>query len=174
MATKYVSFTGPVRWAKVWENQVDRKFATENAGGNWSVIQTLDGDQVKLYNGLGLKNAAASEMDVQIDKMKKAAKGKESTLEVGDINLRRNEKHPKLGNLGPPVVTGVEAGTPIGNGSICKTTVEVYPYNFEGQPGTAARLVSLDVLDLVEFVKDGGSATSGPDPVVNLDLPPVH
>lgn len=166
MATKYVSFTGPVRWAKVWENRVDRKFATDKAGGNYSVIQTLDSDQVKLYNGLGLKNAAASEMDVQIDKMKKAAKGKESTLEVGDINLRRNEKHPKLGNLGPPVVTGVEAGTPIGNGSICKTTVEVYPYNFEGQPGTAARLVSIEVLDLIEFVK--------PDVTVNPDLPPVH
>lgn len=153
MATKFYTFTGPVRWAKVWPGQVDTAYATDKAGGNWSVIMTLDDDQTKLYNGLGLKNGAASEMDVQIDQMKKKAKGKESTLKVGDVTFRRNERHPKLGELGAPVVSGVDEGTLIGNDSICKTTVEIYPYTFEGKSGFAARLKELEVLDLVEYAK---------------------
>ncbi len=153
MATTYVEFTGPVRWAKVREGQVDRKFQTEARGGCWSVVMTLDEQQQKKYNALGLKGQAASEEDVMIAQIKAKKKGKESDLKVGDVNFRRYERHPKLGDLGPPKVLGVEEGTAIGNDSTCKAVVEIYPYTFEGQAGAASRLVSIEVVDLVEYVK---------------------
>lgn len=168
MATKSYTFTGPVRWAKVWPGQVDRKFQTDNAGGNWSVIMNLadSPEQVKLYNALGLKNGVASEEDVMIANLKAKKKGKTSDLQIGDVTFRRNERHPHLGNLGSPAVFGVEEGTAIGNGSICTATVDVYDYTFEGQTGFAARLVSLAVDELVEYVK--------PSKVEDGDGPPVH
>lgn len=168
MATKSYTFTGPVRWAKVWPGQVDRKFQTDNAGGNWSVIMNLSGspEQTKLYNALGLKNGVASEEDVMIAQLKAKKKGKTSDLKVGDVTFRRNERHPQLGNLGSPAVFGVETGTAIGNDSICTATIDVYDYTFEGQPGFAARLVALEVNDLVPYVKAAK--------IADTDGPPVH
>lgn len=152
--TKFVEFTGPVRWAKVWESQVDRKFQTEARGGNWSVVMNLPEDQVKRYNALGLKNGAKTEEDVMIAKIKAKKNGKnEPDIRINDVAFTRWERHPKLGNLGSPKVLGVPEGTAIGNDSICKVTAEVYPYTFEGQTGNASRLVSIEVLDLVEYVK---------------------
>lgn len=152
--TKYVTFTGPVRWAKVWPAQIDRKFQTEARGGNWSVIMNLPEEQVKVYNALGLKNGAKTEEDVMIAKIKAKKKGnKEPDMQINDVSFSRSERHPKLGDLGSPKVLGVEEGKAIGNGSVCTAVVEVYPYTFEGQAGNAARLVSLEVVDLVEYVK---------------------
>lgn len=148
-----VSFTGPVRWAKVWPSQLDTKFKTEARGGNWSVIMTLPTDQIKKYNALGLKNPAATEEDVMISQIKAKSKGRISDLTVGDVSFHRYERHPKLGDLGSPEVLGVPDGTSIGNGSVCAANVEIYSYTFEGQAGFASRLVSLEVLDLVEYVK---------------------
>lgn len=153
MATRTVSFTGPVRWAKVWPGQVDRKFQTEARGGNWSVIMNLPEDQVKKYNALGLKNPAKTEEDVMIAEIKAKKKGKTVDMKVNDVSFHRYERHPKLGDLGSPQVTGVEEGTLIGNESVCTAIVEVYPYTFEGQAGHATRLVSLEVNKLVEYVK---------------------
>jgi hypothetical protein len=162
--TQYYEFTGPVRWAKVWPAQVDRKFATDNAGGNWSLIMTLDDKQQKLYNALGTKTGAINEDDLAILKIKAKKKGKEINAEIGDVTFRRNERHPKLGELGSPAVFGVNEGTSLGNGSVCTVKVEVYPYTFEGQSGNAARLVSVTVNELVEYVK----------PSTDEDGPPVH
>jgi len=163
MATKYVEFTGPVRWAKVWPAQVDRKFATDNAGGNWSLIMTLDDKQQKMYNALGTKNGAINEDDLAILAIKAKKKGKEVDAKIGDVTFRRNERHPKLGDLGSPAVYGIEEGTSIGNESICTVKAEFYPYTFEGQTGTASRLVSVKVDKLVEYVK----------PSTDTDGPPV-
>jgi len=163
MATKYYEFTGPVRWAKVWPGQVDTKFQTPNAGGNWSVIMTLDDAEAKRYNALGTKTQALSEEDVMIAGLKAKKKGKESSAVKGDVTFRRNERHPKLGELGSPAVSGVPEGTPIGNGSICTVKAEVYDYTYEGSPGFAARLSSLHVNELVEYVK----------PEADGDEPPV-
>lgn len=152
--TKIVTFTGPVRWAKVWEGQVDRKFQTEARGGNWSIVVNLPDEDVKRYNALGLKGQAATDEDVMIADIKAKKKGKEkSDLRVNDAHFTRYERHPKLGDLGSPKVSGVEEGTSIGNDSICKITAEIYPYTFEGQTGNASRLVGVEVLELVEYVK---------------------
>lgn len=160
MATKTVEFTGPVRWAKVWPAQVDTKFQTPARGGSWSVIMNLPEDQVKTYNTLGLKNGAKTEEDVMIAKIKAKKKALEKKLEykepdirVNDVAFHRYERHPKLGDLGSPKVSGVPEGTSIGNDSICKVVAEIYPYTFEGQTGNASRLVSIEVVDLVEYVK---------------------
>lgn len=164
MATKQYTFTGPVRWAKIWPGQVDRKFQTDNAGGNWSLIMNLSGspEQTKLYNALGLKNGVASEEDVMIANLKAKKKGKTSDLKIGDVTFRRNERHPSLGDLGSPAVLGVETGTAIGNDSICTATIDVYDYTFEGQTGFAARLVAVEVNDLVPYVKPDKADTDGP------------
>lgn len=164
MATRYVEFTGPVRWAKVFPGQQDMKFKTESKGGSWSVIQTLDDNQVKLYNGLGLKFPAKTEEDILIAGLKAKKNGKPAPdMKVNDVSWKRTERHPKLGNLGSPAVLGCPEGKSIGNDSVCKVVAEVYPYSFEGTPGFAARLVSLEVLNLVEYVK----------PSVDEDGPPV-
>lgn len=162
--TKTVKFKGKVRWAKVWPAQLDTKFKTEARGGNWSVVMNLPEDQVKLYNALGLKNPAKTEEDVMIAKIKakkraqeKGVEYKEPDIRVNDVGFTRYERHPKLGDLGSPKVFGVEEGTSIGNDSVCEAVVEIYPYTFEGQKGNAARLVSLEVVDLVEYVKDDGA-----------------
>lgn len=153
MATAFYEFTGPVRWAKVWPNQIDMKFATGSpSGGHWSVVMTLDEVDAKLYNALGLKGKAANDEAVAIDKIKRKDK---SDLQVGDAVFRRYEKHPKKGPLGAPAVLGVEEGTAIGNGSVCTAKLEVYSYPApDGTNGFASRLVSLTVDNLVAYVKD--------------------
>jgi hypothetical protein len=152
--TRLVEFTGKVRWAKVWPSQVDMKFKTEARGGNWSVIMNLPEDQVARYNALGLKSTAKTEEDVMIAKIKAKKNGKkEPDMQINDVAFHRYERHPKLGDLGSPKVSGVPEGTAIGNDSVCKAVVEIYPYTFEGQAGFASRLVGLEVIDLVEYVK---------------------
>lgn len=162
MVTKTYTFTGPVRYAKVWPAQVDRKFQTEGRGGNWSVIMNLPDSQAKLYNALGTKTKAVSEQDVAIFKIKKP--DAKNPPQVNDVTFRRYERHPVLGDLGSPAVLGVSDGESIGNDSICTAVVEVYPYTFEGSTGFATRLVSLEVNTLVPYVK----------PAATGDEPPVH
>lgn len=157
--TKHYQLTGLLRWVKVWPDQIDRKFSTDSKGGNWSVIMTLDDKSVKLYNGLGLKNKAVSETDVAIFKLKKP--DAKNIPEINDVILRRYERHPKLGDLGSPKVSGVENGTLIGNGSKGTCVIEVYPYTFEGQAGFACRLDAVEVLDCIPYVKDAGPDTEG-------------
>lgn len=154
MATKTYEFTGPVKWAKVWAGQVDRKFAYQRdpetgelkmlpTGGKWDVVINLDPDQLKFYNALGTKTKAARLDDP------------ERGIQKGDVRFKRNERHPSLGELGPPTVIGVEPGTAIGNGSICEVKVDVYDYpQPDGTRGFACRLVSVAVKDLVPYVKD--------------------
>ena len=159
MATTTYKFTGPVKWAKVWPGQLDTKFATGSpSGGHWSVIMNLDEHDANLFNGLGVKGKAGSEEDVAIDKIKRKEK---STLAVGDVVFRRYEKHPKKGLLGAPKVTGVDEGTPIGNGSVCTVELEVYSYPApDGTYGFGGRLTALEVNNLVEYVKP--DASEGP------------
>src|SRR5579859_111937 len=151
MATKQYKFVGPVKWAKVWAGQLDRKFAYETdpetgekklskAGGKWDVIVNLTGDQLTQYNALGTKPKAARLEDP------------EKGINKGDVRFKRNERHPKLGELGPPVVIGVPEGTAIGNGSTCEVTVDIYDYpQPDGTRAFTSRLVSVEVLDLVEY-----------------------
>lgn len=152
MATKTYEFTGPVKWAKVWEKQLDRKFAfTKDLlgntvptpyGGKWDIVVNLKGDELAKFQALGTKLKAARLDDPEMG------------IEKGDVRFKRTEFHPKLGALNPPVVTGVEPGTAIGNGSNCTVSVDVYDYpQPDGTKGFAVRLKSVHVNDLVEYVK---------------------
>lgn len=157
MATKQYKFTGPVKWAKVWPGQVDRKFAfTINpetnekvmlpTGGKWDIIINLDAPQLTQYNALGTKPKAARLDDP------------ERGISKGDVRFKRNERHPRLGELGPPQVTGVDPNEPIGNGSICDVVIDVYDYpQPDGQRAFTSRLVSVDVLEHVPYVKTENS-----------------
>jgi hypothetical protein len=139
MATKHYKFTGPVKWAKVWPGQVDRKYAEDKKGGNWSIILQL-GDQLAFFNALGTKLKAARLDDP------------ERGISKGDVQFRRYERHPKMGELGPPAVKGVDEGTMIGNGSICEVEIAVYDYPApDGTRGFAVRLVGVDVKELIKF-----------------------
>jgi len=134
MATKHVTLKGKAEWCKPWPGQIDREFEDpENGkGGNWSTIVILDDDSLKVFNALSAKT-----------KLKDGNK----------LTLRRYERHPSLGELGPVKVTGVDEGIAIGNGSDVSVDVECYDYTFKGRPGRALRWVSLNVDKLVEYVK---------------------
>lgn len=153
MATRQYTFTGPVKWAKVRPGQLDRKYAfvpdpvtgervLSPAGGKWDLIINLSGEQLKLFNALGTKTKAARLDDP------------ERGIEKGDLRVKRNERHPKLGELGPPIVTGIEPTETIGNGSICDVVLDIYDYpQPDGTRGFAIRLVSVHVSTLVPYVK---------------------
>ena len=152
MATKQYTFTGPIKWAKVWPGQIDTHFAFEfidgvkvpsKAGGKWDIIVNLAGEQLAHYNALGTKPKAA-----RLDDPEKG-------ISKGDVRFKRHERHPYLGVLGPPAVTGVDAGTLIGNGSICDVVVDVYDYpQPDGTRAFTSRLVSVNVIDFVPYVKE--------------------
>ena len=143
MATRYYEFTGPLKWAKVWPGQVDKKYALNNPkGGHWSVVVNLQGDELLKYNALGCKSKAARLDDP------------ERKIQKGDITFRRHEFKNSGEALGPPKVTGVEDGTSIGNGSVGTVFVEVYDYPApDGTRGFASRLIGVDVTEFIPYVK---------------------
>jgi len=146
MATRHVILTGTVNWCRPWPNQIDREYEDiENGkGGNWSTEFIPDEDSVKVYNALGCK----------------------AKLRDGKIRLRRYERHPALGELGPVEVKGVDEGTAIGNGSKVAVGIDVYDYTFKGKDSRAVRWVGLDVLELVEYKKPDVSKPAVGVPVV--------
>ncbi len=136
MATKQVTLKGKVRYCKPWVGQLDTVFAVDQKGepdprgGNWATDILLDDESEKLFKALGTK-----------------AKQKE-----GYLKLRRYERHPVLGELGPVKVTGVEEGTLIGNDSEVTVTVDVYDYG-DRFGKKAMRWVALHVDNLIVYVK---------------------
>lgn len=132
MATKYIKFTGPCEWAKVYPHQIDRAFE-ENKGGNWSIVVDLSPADQLTFNNIGAK----------------------AKLKGTKATFRCYEK-AAYGDVAPPTVTlpaGYDVGTPIGNGSIVTVDVEIYDYNFKGRPGKALRLKGVTVNELVEYKK---------------------
>jgi hypothetical protein len=133
MATKRITLSGTTEWCKPWAFQIDREFEDpdNNRGGNYSMTLVLDEPSIRLFSALGAKA-----------KLKDGSK----------LTLRRYERSP-MGDLGPVEVSGVEEGTHIGNGSTATVDVDVYDYTFKGRPGKALRWVSVDVSELVVYVK---------------------
>lgn len=154
-ATKFYEFTGPCKYARVWEGQIDRKYETPEKGGKWGIIVNLAPEDVKLWNSLGTRGKPQRLADP------------EKNRDVGDLQLTRFEFN-KFGPLGAPKVIGVEEGTSIGNGSIVTVRVEVYPFTYNGVPGRGARLDTVKVNELVPYEptpKAEGSTTDGEPPV---------
>jgi hypothetical protein len=154
MATKRVKLTGKSRYCRPWPGQLDMVFATDERtgepdpkGGNYSMDFLPNAESEPVLKALNVK-----------------AKAKE-----GYIKLRRYERHPVLGELGPVKVTGVDEGEAIGNDS--DVTVEVDVYDYGDRFGKRAmRWVSLHVDKLVPYEKKEDQSKAA-DGAVPFDVP---
>lgn len=150
MATKTVTFRGKCEWAKPWPKMIDREYEDPDngRGGNWSVNVFLDDASVKLWNAIGPR----------------------AKLKDGNRATFRRYEYANFGKgpeaLGSPVVTGVEEGTAIGNGSDVSVTVDVYDTKFKGKPLVALRWVAIHVENLVVYEKPSDTPFD--------TTPPVH
>jgi hypothetical protein len=134
MATTNITLTGKSLYARPWKNQIDREYEHDTKGGNWSTKIILDDASKKLFNALGSR-----------------AKLKDGALTVRRYEFADFGKGPE--ELGPPVVTGVDEGTLIGNDSDISVDLEVYTFEYKGKPGVGIRWVSMEVQKLVPYSK---------------------
>lgn len=138
MATTKVILRGKAVYAMVRENQKDTAFADydepRTKGGNWSIRLDLDDENFKIYNALGLSMVRPKGQQVKLTRY-------EWMFDKDGVRK----------DLGPPVVTGVDADVLIGNGSDVACLLEVFDYEFKKRPGRAARLISIEVENLVPY-----------------------
>lgn len=151
MATQYIKFTGPLKYAFVLPEQVDRAYEDpENGrGGSWHTKMKLSETDKVTFKALG----TSSKFD-----------------EEGYVTFRRTERHPKIGELGPVTVTFPEGATPgpIGDGSVATATLEVYSGpGPRGKPYVASRLKELVVTEFIPYVPKVKA-------VEDINLPPEH
>lgn len=155
MATKQITFTGKAEWCKPWDFQLDTEYVDNSdgpdpRGGNFAMNLILDDDGVAQFKAMGVKA-----------KLKEGPDGK-----LNKATFRRYERHPVLGELGPVVVTGVDDGTLIGNGSDVTVGIDVYDFSFNGRSSRGIRWVSVDVDNLVVYVKAETSKPAVGVPVI--------
>lgn len=155
MATRQVMFTGIAEWCKPWDFQLDTGFVDNTKGpdprgGNFATSVILDDEGVAAFKAMGAKA-----------KLKEGPDGK-----LNKATFRRYERHPVLGELGPVVVTGVEAGTLIGNGSVITVVVDLYDYDYNGRASRGIRWVSVIVDELVVYEKPAESKPAIGVPVI--------
>lgn len=134
MATRRITLKGKARFCKPWPGQIDRVFEDNSKGpdpkgGNNSMDLVLDEESTNIIKALGTR----------------------AKINDGVIRLRRYERHPVLGELGPVIVNGVEHGTAIGNDSDVSVEVDVYDYTYNGRASRALRWVSVTVDNLVPY-----------------------
>lgn len=139
MATKQVTFQGKAQWFNPWE--LDTAFVEDDdpRGGNYAVNVILDDEGVAQFKAMGAK-----------------AKLKEVVKDDGDLRkavFRRYERHPVIGELGPVIVTGVPRGVLVGNDSDITVVIDLYDFSYKGRPSRGIRLVSVNVDNIVEYVK---------------------
>src|SRR5690606_20506964 len=149
---KYIKVRGVVAWARVHPNNFDQfRGSTE-----WKISLYPDKESQQIIKDAG------SETRVKLDC------GENSGSE-GKSDQRTRDVEKDFGNgkglqqLTPPEVTyrGEKYDDPIGNGSVCELTLEVYPTkNF----GNGTRLHSVDVIDLIVYNKDEGQDTGNDTP----------
>lgn len=153
MATKRITLSGKSEYCKPYPFQLDTAFIDNSKGpdprgGNVSTGLVLDEDSKKVFAALGARAKAPD----------------------GTLKLRRYERHPVLGELGPVIVTGIstdgEEAVLIGNGSEIKCEVDAYDYTFNGRPSKGLRWVSVNVVNLVPYEKAPESKPAVGVPVV--------
>lgn len=149
MATKRITLRGKAMYCRPWPFQIDRAFEDNSKGpdprgGNVATDIILDDDSLKLFNAFGAR-----------------AKLKDGNT----LKLRRYERHPVLGELGPVVVRGVDNETLIGNGSDITVEADLYDYTYNGRSSRGLRWVSLTVDELVPYEP---APTSKPVPAVSV------
>lgn len=150
MATKHVTLTGKAEWCKPWDFQLDTAFVDNTKGpdprgGNFATVVILDDASVAAFTTLGTK-----------------AKLKDGNK----LTVRRYERHPVLGELGPVEVSGVEQGVLIGNGSDITIDVDVYDYTYLGRPSRGVRWVGVHVDALVVYEAPATSKPAVGVPVI--------
>ena len=155
MGTKQVKIQGMAKWAKVFEQNRDKRGyedAYVECDGAYTIELTMDKDNFMVLADL---NAA------------KASKIKQKEVEkFGEVALKFVRKHKDRfeWSSGAPIVTkadnslwDVDKDGLIGNDSIVELTVDVY----DTSKATGTRLVAVKVLNNVGFEKD---ATKTPPP----------
>lgn len=135
MPTKYVTFDGKAKFAKVYQNQCDRdpRFLNERTGGKWSIDVILTDESMKTFKALGIRQ--------------------QLVRDEGEVRFTRKEYRPSGEPLGPPVLDlpeGTPEGTFIGNGSDVTITCELYTVT-KPRETNVLRLVSVLVHDLVRY-----------------------
>lgn len=153
MASKMHKFTGPIRWAQVFEDNRDMEGfegAAADFGGQYSIQMKLDSDQW--------------------DKLKDTGSMKKGMQKDPDwVKFTRKHEGPFAAASGPPrVVTKdnrrwdyVDDG-PIGNDSIAEVTVVIYDTKRRGIVGT--RLEKVKILEHNEYVPEGEEEEDQVDP----------
>lgn len=148
MATRRITMKGKAEWCKPYPHQIDRAFEDNSngpdpRGGCNSMVLIPDEESLLVFKALGTR----------------------AKLNDGKLTLRRYERHPVLGELGPVVVRGVDYETPIGNGSDVTVEVDVYDYTYNGRASRGLRWVSVTVDNLVVFERE---PTSKPAPAISV------
>lgn len=139
---KYYEVTGPVKWARLNEGNVDMGFEGnwEEFGGKHTINLCVDEESKKIIEDSG--TAGTFREDNEGDEV---------------FRFTRKVKGPFAAASGPPKVV-FENGTswdydvdgPIGNGSVCKIRFCVYPTKLK--PGT--RMEKVTILDFIPYISD--------------------
>lgn len=142
-ATKH-TVTGPVRWAEVFEENRDMEGfegAFSDCGGAYTITVLLDEEGQKT-----LKNSKSA---------KKAVARIKEEEDLFAVKLVRKHIGPFKQAGGAPKVKWAdgtdydyEAEGPIGNGSVCEVTYEVYPTK---KKINGTRLIAVKVIDHVPY-----------------------
>lgn len=159
MATKKLTLKGTVAWARVQENNFD----DYRGAKNWKICVFPDKETIKKYKDAG------GQARLKYDD------GEKSGIEGQFYQFKRPvEKDFGKGK-------GVEAITPVkltfqgkafedavGNGSVCEIELELYDtQNF----GKGTRLVSVNVLDLIEYERPDTDSDDDDNPPFDVDEP---
>lgn len=166
--TQFFKFTGPVKWAKVYEPDVFR------GASRWTIDQYLDEDN------LARRKEAGIQSKVKSDELGEYVQYKRNTSAIFDGKV--NEFHPPIifNKDGSKAVwyelneardAFIQKGDRIliGNGSICEVTVSVYPTQGFGN---GQRLESIRIIDLIEYVRED-SGPSTPNSIVKGNTAPA-
>jgi hypothetical protein len=154
MATKTYIIDGISYWASVI--QPNTRF-DNGTGGTWTIdVCQLDEDTKDLLQSL--------ELPV-----------KNRNDERGDfISIKQPVRNRKTGQpFTPPTVIDGNLNPItdklIGNGSKVKVKFRPYPWNFNGRSGISAGLISVQVIDLVEYDSEGAEFTVVGEPSNDAD-----
>ena len=140
--TKYIKVRGVVAWARVQPNNYDEFRGSKK----WKICLYTDKENQQIIKDAGCQTR------VKFDEGEKS--GIEGKFYQFTRDVEKDFGNGKgLQKLTPPEVTyrGEKYEDPIGNGSFCELTLEVYPTrNF----GNGTRLHSIDIIDLIVYNKD--------------------
>lgn len=143
----YVKVRGVVAWARVHPGNFDEFRGSKK----WKISLYPDKENQQIIKDAGCQTR------VKFDEGDKS--GIEGKFYQFTRDVEKDFGRGKgLQQLTPPEVTyrGQKYDDPIGNGSVCDLTLEVYDTkNF----GKGTRLVSIDIVDLIVYNKDEGSDT---------------